>query len=53
MEKVRENVTCGIVGGSDLKKIAEQLGGMEGMDLEHYTVYEALFWRAHYSSSPL
>lgn len=31
MEKVRGKVTCGLVGGSDLKKIAEQMGGMEGM----------------------
>ncbi|XP_042860634.1 phosphomannomutase-like [Penaeus japonicus] len=29
MEKVRGKVTCGLVGGSDLKKIAEQMGGME------------------------
>ena len=30
MNGLRSSVTCGIVGGSDLKKIAEQLGGMEG-----------------------
>lgn len=30
MTQVREKVMCGLVGGSDLKKIAEQMGGMEG-----------------------
>ena len=30
MEKVRAKVTCGIVGGSDLAKISEQMGGMSG-----------------------
>ena len=30
MEKVQGKVACGLVGGSDLKKIAEQMGGMEG-----------------------
>lgn len=30
MRQVQEKVTCGLVGGSDLKKIAEQMGGMDG-----------------------
>lgn len=30
MLKLKEKVTCGLVGGSDLNKIAEQMGGMEG-----------------------
>lgn len=30
MLKMKEKVTCGLVGGSDLNKIAEQMGGMEG-----------------------
>ncbi|KAK7080854.1 Phosphomannomutase 1 [Halocaridina rubra] len=29
--EVQEKVTCGLVGGSDMKKIAEQMGGMEGL----------------------
>ena len=29
MENLRQKVTCGLVGGSDLKKISEQMGGME------------------------
>lgn len=33
MKKVREKVTCGLVGGSDICKIAEQIGSLEG---EHY-----------------
>ncbi|XP_068210970.1 uncharacterized protein Pmm2 [Palaemon carinicauda] len=31
MDQVRGKVACGLVGGSDLKKIAEQMGGMEGV----------------------
>ncbi|CAL4089234.1 unnamed protein product [Meganyctiphanes norvegica] len=31
MFQVRKNVTCGLVGGSDLNKIAEQLGGMDAV----------------------
>lgn len=30
MLKMKEKVTCGLVGGSDLNKIAEQMGGLEG-----------------------
>lgn len=30
MAKVRDVVACGIVGGSDIKKITEQMGGLEG-----------------------
>ena len=33
MLKMKEKVTLGLVGGSDLNKIAEQMGGMEGEDL--------------------
>ncbi|KAB7507029.1 Phosphomannomutase 2 [Armadillidium nasatum] len=29
MKKVREKVTCGLVGGSDICKIAEQIGSLE------------------------
>ncbi|KAA0202848.1 hypothetical protein HAZT_HAZT006683 [Hyalella azteca] len=40
MASVRSNATCGIVGGSDLAKIAEQLGGMEvrGLDSSIYVL---------------
>lgn len=31
MLKLKEKVTCGLVGGSDLNKIAEQMGGMEAL----------------------
>ncbi|KAK4310321.1 hypothetical protein Pmani_018139 [Petrolisthes manimaculis] len=31
MMQMREKVMCGLVGGSDLEKIAEQLGGMEAL----------------------
>lgn len=31
MRQVQEKVTCGLVGGSDLKKIAEQMGGMDAL----------------------
>jgi len=34
MEKLKENVTVGIVGGSDYKKITEQLGGAGGEPIE-------------------
>ena len=30
MTKLRGAATCGVVGGSDIVKIAEQLGGMDG-----------------------
>ena len=30
MLKMKEEVPCGLVGGSDLNKIAEQMGGLEG-----------------------
>lgn len=31
MEKLKQKVTVGIVGGSDLVKILEQLGGNDGI----------------------
>lgn len=31
MEKLKQKVTVGLVGGSDLVKILEQLGGDHGM----------------------
>ncbi|KAK3851298.1 hypothetical protein Pcinc_042045 [Petrolisthes cinctipes] len=31
MMQMKEKVMCGLVGGSDLEKIAEQLGGMEAL----------------------
>lgn len=31
MERLRQKVTVGLVGGSDLVKILEQLGGNEGI----------------------
>ena len=30
LNKLKKRVTVGLVGGSDLKKIAEQMGGMDG-----------------------
>ena len=30
LKKVKAKATVGLVGGSDLKKIAEQMGGMDG-----------------------
>ena len=31
MDNLRSKVTCGVVGGSDFKKIAEQMGGTDSM----------------------
>lgn len=35
MEKLKKKVTVGLVGGSDLPKILEQLGGDDGNSWEY------------------
>lgn len=40
MTQVKETVTCGLVGGSDLKKIAEQIGGMDALFKFQYVFAE-------------
>jgi len=40
MSKVRQTVTCGLVGGSDLTKIAEQMGGMDAVMQFEYVFSE-------------
>lgn len=35
MEKLKQKVTVGIVGGSDLVKILEQLGGNDGINSKY------------------
>ena len=47
MQKLKENVTVGIVGGSDYKKITEQLG------LVWLLVFMGLGWLLFYFSSPV
>lgn len=42
MLKMKEKVTCGLVGGSDLNKIAEQMGGLEGEALLALTLVRDL-----------
>lgn len=36
MERLKQKVTVGLVGGSDLVKILEQLGGNHGKNYQYY-----------------
>jgi len=40
MDNLRSKVTCGVVGGSDFKKIAEQMGGTENLMKFEYVFAE-------------
>jgi hypothetical protein len=42
LRSVKPKATLGLVGGSDLKKIAEQMGGMDGK--RHIELFKKLFF---------